>query len=194
MKGEIQMIKNVKQMEALTQIKLVIAYWYVLGEIWTDIAIAVISTVAGYAADLQLIDIVPVIEFIAAHGTTTYDKLDPDANEIPYMQQQIKLIRNMDAQMQRLCDEAAKRLVAGDATVRDICQLITDAWHICNQSGSHTYAKPIYSLCLALIRTAKCWPQPPGKNEKEQIVRILKTVITDAENKISGRYADDIIF
>ena len=175
------------------QIMLVVDYWQAKGDDWADIAVHALSTIAGHAADLPLIDILPVTEFIASHSQAAYDRLNPESVDIPYMQQQIKLIRYMDAAMQRSCDDVTDKLAAGDATVRDICQLINRAWQMCDQHVTYNY-KPIYSLCMALIRTTKCWPQPPRKNEKEQIVRILKTVITDAENKISGRYADDIVF
>lgn len=189
-KGEIQMGKDTTQ-----QIRLVIDYWQAHGDSWADIAVHALSIMAGYAADLPLIDIRPITEFLASHGETAYDRIDPKSSDIPYMQQQIKLLRDMDAAMQCPCDDAAKKLTTGDTTVRDICQLINRAWHVCDQRAvRHTY-RSIYSLCMALIRTTKCWPQPPAKNEKEEIVRILKTAITDAENQTSGRYyADDIVF
>ena len=176
------------------QIRLVIDYWQAHGDSWADIAVHALSTMAGYAADLPLIDIRPVTEFILSHGATAYDRIDPESGDVPYIQQQIRLIRDMDASLRRPCDNTAKNLAAGDATVRDICHLIDRAWHMCDQLDAvHNY-RSIYSLCMALIRAAKCWPQPPRKNEQEEIARILKAAITDAENQTSGRYADDIVF
>ena len=176
------------------QIMLVVDYWQAKGDDWADIAVHALSTIAGHAADLPLIDILPVTEFIASHSQAAYDRLNPESVDIPYMQQQIKLIRYMDAAMQRSCDDVTDKLAAGDATVRDICWLINRAWHTCDQHDAYNY-KPVYSLCMALIRTAKCWP--PRESEKAEIAEILRTAITDAENQvsqISRRYADDIVF
>ena len=174
------------------QIRLVIDYGQAHGDSWADVAVHALSTMAGYAADLPLIDIRPVAEFVSSHSQTTYDRLDPESGDTPYIQQQIKLIGDMDDAMQYPCDDAAGKLAAGDATVRDICQLINRAWQMCDQHVTYNY-KSIYSLCMALIRASKCWPEPPGKNEKDEIAEILKAAIADAENQTSGRYADDII-